>query len=144
MNYLFARNESSGKPREEHTGELDITPRAPIGPFDTSLRWRIAMRTIQGNSGEQEWQTRLMPKIAYPTQLKGHRITPYVADDLFYDYTRDAWNQNRMYVGNAFSLGKFEHTDLGLDIYYMLQHQRGARRDWSSNHVLGVKLSVQF
>ena len=144
LNNLFVRNASSGKPREEHAGELDITPKATVGPFDLSLRWRVALRAAQGSSGEQEWQMRLMPKMAFPTQLAGHKITPYVADDLFYDYTRAAWNQNRVFLGVAVPLGKALGADVGVEVYYMLQSQLGQRHDWNSNHILGTRLSVRF
>ncbi len=144
VNYLFARNASSGKTREEHTGELDITPKATVGPVDASLRWRLALRTIQGSSGEQEWQFRVMPRLAYPTQLAGHKLVPYIADDLFYDYTRDAWNQNRLFLGVSVPLGTSLGADVGVELYYMLQNLLGARRDWSSNQILGTKLNVRF
>jgi len=144
LNYLFVRNESSGKPREEHTGELDITPQATVGPLQASLRGRFALKTIQGSAGEQEWELRVMPKIAYPTQLFGHAVTPYVADDLFYNYTRDAWNQNRLFLGAAIPLGKVHGAGVGLDIYYMLQSQLGQRRDWNSHHIVGTKWHVRF
>ncbi len=42
LNYLYARNESSGKPLQEHTGELDVTPEVDLGPFVFSLRGRQA------------------------------------------------------------------------------------------------------
>lgn len=142
--YLFARNASSGKPLEEHTGELDVTPKMAFTPFELSLRGRLALRTIQRSAGEQEWQFRLMPKLACSTALAGRTLTPYIADDLFYDYTRDAWNQNRFFLGVSVPLGRWAGADLVSDAYYMLQSQLGARRDWSSNHILGTKLSVKF
>ena len=144
MNYLFVRNESSGKPREEHTGELDVTPKTTVGPWQLSVRGRIALKTIQRSAGEQEWQVRLMPKAAYPMQIGGRTITPYVADDVFYEYTRDAWNQNRLFLGVIVPLGKSRGIEVSADGYYMLQHQLGARRDWSSNHILGTKLNVRL
>ena len=144
MNYLFVRNESTGKVREEHTGELDITPKAKMGPFDLSVRGRLALRTIQGSAGEDEWQVRAMPKIAYPTKLSGHPVTPYLADDLFYDFTADAWNQNRAYLGSAIPLWKGNGVEVGIDLYYMIQNLRSVRKDWNSNHILGTKFSIQF
>lgn len=143
LNYLFVRNESSGKPLEEHAGELDVTPKATVGRFNLSVRGRLALRAIQGSSGEQEWQVRLMPKVACPTTLAGHPITPYVADDLFYDYTRDAWNQNRLFLGATIPLGRSRGLEVATDVYYMLQHQLGPR-DWKSNHILGTRVSVRF
>lgn len=145
LNYLFVRNESSGKPLEEHTGELDITPKASAGPWEASVRGRLALRTIQRSAGEQEWQVRLMPKLAYRTTWGGRTLRPYVANDLFYDCTRKAWNQSRLYLGVSVPLGQAAGADVSVEGYYMLQSQLGsARRDWSSNHVLGTKLGVGF
>lgn len=146
LNYLFARNtNTAGKHRDEHTAEVDVTPKATWGPFQVSARGRVALRAIEGSAGEQEYQLRLMPKVAYPTRLFGRRVTPYLADDAFYDYTRDAWTQNRVYLGVAIPLAKTPHLETSVDCYYMLQHQLGSRRgDWNSNHVLGSKWSVKF
>ena len=145
VNYLFARDESSGKPREEHTGELDVTPKASVGPWDLSVRGRAALRTIQRSAGEQEWQLRVMPKVGYRMTFAGRPITPYVADDLFYEYTRDAWNQNRLFLGAVVPLPAPHGVQLNVDAYYMLQSQLGsARGDWSSNHILGTKLVAKF
>ena len=121
-----------------------MTPKARLGPFDLSLRGRIALRSIEHSAGEQEYQIRLMPKIATPTQIVGHKVTPYIADDLFYDYTRDAWNQNRFFVGFVVPLWDSSGVRVSSDFYYMHQVVLGKRRDWSSNHILGTKLSVQF
>lgn len=145
LNYLFARNASSGKSLDEHTGELDLTPKWSWGRVQGSVRGRLALRTIQRSAGEQEYQLRVMPKVAYPTHLLGRRVTPYLANDAFYNYTRDAWNQNRFYVGIAIPLIVSSRVETSVDLYYMLQHQLGSRRgDWSSNHVLGSKWSVKF
>lgn len=145
LNYLFARNASSGKPLDEHTGELDVTPKWSWGPLQGSVRGRLALRTIQRSAGEQEYQLRVMPKVAYPTRILGRRMTPYLADDAFYDYTRDAWNQNRFYLGIVIPLTVSSRVETSMDLYYMLQHQLGSRRnDWSNNHVLGSKWSVRF
>jgi hypothetical protein len=115
-----------------------------MGHLDLSVRGRLALRTIQGSAGEQEYQIRLMPKIAYPIELARHKITPYLANDLFYDYTRDAFNQNRLFLGVALPLGKSFGSDVGVDLYYMLQSQLGKRHDWSSNHILGTKWSMRW
>ncbi len=144
LNHLFVRNESSGKPRDEQTGELDVTPRAVVGPLELSLRGRVALRTIQGSAAEQEFQIRLMPKIAYPTQWAGRKVSPYLANDSFYDYPTDAWNQQRTYLGVVIPLKEWKGVASSIDLYYMAQSQRSARKDWSTNHVLGTKLIVRF
>src|SRR3989338_4673532 len=116
----------------------DTPSKGRWGPFDVSARGRVALRQIQGSAGEQEWQWRIMPKLAYPTKLAGRAITPYVADDLFYDYTRKAFNQNRFFLGVGIPLAAPRGTTLTADLYYMLQSKLGSvRHDWSENHVLG-------
>ena len=89
---------------------------------------------------------RFMPKIAYPTQFSGWKVTPYVADDLFYDYTRDAFNQNRFFLGISLPLkGPIPGAETSVDFYYMNQNQLGAKRhDWSSNQVLGARWGIRF
>lgn len=85
-----------------------------------------------------------MPKIAHPLPFIKQKVMLYVADDLFYDYTRDAWNQGRFFLGATVPLGQSHGAKVSADVYYMLQHQLGKRHDWSSNHILGTKLSVQW
>ena len=144
LNYLFVRNATSGKVLEEHTGELDVTPKWAHGPYEVSVRGRLAMKTIQHSAGEQEWQVRLMPKLAYTTTVAGRKITPYVADDLFYEYTPKAWNQNRVFLGVVTPLGETHGVKTSVDVYYLLQSQRVARDNWRSNHILGTRLIVRF
>ena len=143
LNYLYARNESSGKPLQEHTGELDVTPKVDLGPFLLSLRGRLARRAFEGKS-KREWQIRFKPKIAYPIQLPGRTITPYIADDLYYDFTQAAWNQNRLFLGATVPLGKSTEMKVNVELYYMLQSQRRARKLWITNSILGTKLTVRF
>lgn len=127
-NYLFARNASSGKPRDEHSAELEVTPKVTAGPFDLSLRGRVSLRTIERSAGEQEFQIRLLPKIAYPTQCAGHKVTPYIGNDFFYDFTAEAWNQHRTFLGMVVPLGEWKGITTNIDMYYMIQSQRSARK----------------
>ena len=85
-----------------------------------------------------------MPKLALSTQLAGRTLTPYVSDDIFYDDSRDAWNQHRLALGVSIPWGKAKGVELSTDVYYMLQSRLGSRRDWSSAHVLGTKWAVRF
>ena len=145
VNYLFVRNEnSSGRTLDEHSGELDVTPKGKWGPFDLSLRGRVELRTVQGSAGDQEYRIRLMPNIAYPTEIFGHKVIPYVANDTFYDYTRDAWNQNRAFLGVVVPFKEVRRVRTSVDLYYMNQSLLGARHDRSSNHILGTKFNLQF
>lgn len=145
VNYLFARNETAGgKTKDEHAGEIDVTPKWKWGPVNVSVRGRAEMRQIQGNAGEIEYRVRLSPKAAYPMTFRGHKVIPYAAIDLFYDYTRKAWNQHRDFLGVVIPFWETKKSSLSSDFYYMHQNLLGARRDRSSNHILGTRLIVQF
>jgi hypothetical protein len=115
-----------------------------MGSVTASVRHRLALRAVQGSPGEQEWLLRLMPKLAYPVTIAGRTVTLYLADELYYDWTRDAANQNRLYLGKSLVLGQRGRAATSLDGYYLLRHVRGTEPDWHSEHVLGSKLTVKF
>ncbi|MBI1977696.1 MAG: DUF2490 domain-containing protein [Candidatus Omnitrophica bacterium] len=145
FNYLFARNQPQhGQPLWEHRGELDVTPKLDWGRLNFSVRGRAELRQVQGSSGEAEWRFRIQPGIAYRAKLLGYQFKPYVSNDLYYDVERDAWNQNRLYLGVSFPLGKFKGVRPSMDFYYMLRSQQNIRDDWNSNHIFGTKFSVRM
>ncbi|MBI4367988.1 MAG: DUF2490 domain-containing protein [Candidatus Omnitrophica bacterium] len=145
FNYLFARNQGkSGQPKWEHRGELDVTPNISLGRWNFSVRGRVELRQIQGSSGEEEWRFRIKPGISYHAELFGYHFKPYVENDLFYELERDAWNQNRVYIGASFPLGEAKGIRPSIGFYYMLQSQRSVREDWNSNHIFGTKFSVKL
>lgn len=144
VNYLFVRDESSGKPLEEHRGELDMTPRTTVGDLKLSLRGRMALRTIQGSAGEEEWRFRLKPLVAYPLNITGRAVMASLGTDVFYDDTKHAWNQNRLSIGMGLPVGRVIGSQVNVGLYYMLQHKRSSAGDWGSNHVLGSKLSIKY
>ena len=49
-----------------------------------------------------------------------------------------------IFLGVALPFGKSFGSDVGVDLYYMLQSQLGKRHDWSSNHILGTKWSMRW
>ena len=145
FNYLFARNQPThGQPLWEHRGELDVTPQMSFGRFRFSVRGRTELRQVQGSSGEAEWRFRIQPTISYQVQMFGYQFKPYVSNDLFYDVERDAWNQNRLYLGVSFPLAKLGGFRPRIDFYYMLQSQRSVRDDWNSNHIFGTKFGLRL
>ena len=143
--YLFARNQGTrGQPKWEHSGELDVTPKISLGRFNFSVRGRAELRQVQGSSGEEEWRFRIQPGIVYQAKVFGYQFKPYISSDLFYDVERDAWNQNRAYLGASFPLHQLKSVRTSIDFFYMLQSQRSVRDDWSSNHIFGTKFTVQL
>ena len=144
LNYLYGRSQSaaSGNWLDEHRGELDFVPRTVLGPFILSFRGRLELRSLQSKPGDV-WRGRIMPKLAYPLKFGEHAFTPYLAHDWFYDFENDFWNQNRLYAGSVFPLGRIKDASLKLNLFYMLQSQRKTGGDWGSKHILGSSLAIQ-
>ncbi len=146
VNYFIARTQPlrRGQPLYENRLELDLMPKYAFRSFNFSLRARTELRQVQGSSGEEEWRFRLRPQIAYNTKCFGHKIAPYISDEIFYDVERDAWNQNRMTAGIGIPIGKWKGIGTNLDIYYMLQSNRSVRDEWSSDQIFGTKFTVRL
>ena len=145
FNYVLVRNQGSkGQPKWENRGEIDLTPKVDYGKWNFSVRGRMELRQVEGSSGEEEWRFRIRPGVSYKAKLFGYQFQPYLTNDLFYDLEHDAWNQNRASGGIVFPLRKWKGVHPSIDFYYMLQHQRSVRDDWSSNHIFGTKFSIKL
>ena len=91
-----------------------------------------------------EWRFRLKPQIAWKTELMGHEVKPYVANDAFYDAEKDAWNQNRVYLGVGIPTGEWNRASTSVSVYYIFKSNRDSAGDWNSTSVLGTKLALKF
>ncbi len=66
-------------------------------------------------------------------------ITPFIAEEIFYDTVPNKINQNRFSIGFSKPLSK--NTEL--QIFYLLKSKR-AGRDWNEVNVLGTTLGISF
>lgn len=85
------------------------------------------------------WRYRTQFRGAYTFSVKGHGVTPYLADEIFYETESHAWNQNRFSGGVGVELNKH----LQLTLYYMLKSNR-AGSDWDDAHILGTILAISI
>ena len=76
--------------------------------------------------------------IEFP-KLTTLQLQPYIADEVFINFDREGYNNNRFYAGFEINLTK----TIEADIFYMWQSTRsdGGRKDIN---VLGFKLEIAF
>jgi hypothetical protein len=138
--YRIARSENSaGDWSTEHRLELDITPKFKAGDFNISNRGRFEHRWLE--SAADRWRYRNEFKVAYPTAIGDFKLTPYISEELYYDFEVDKMNLNWAKLGADKKIT--EHLLLG--IFYMHEASRvGTTSEWDTNHYLGTKAVLSF
>ena len=114
----------------EHRFSLDLALRVPL-PAGMTLtdRHRGELRGIDGSLAGR-YRNRLQLERTFV--IRDRRVTPYAADEIFYDGRYHAWNRNRFYAGARLAL----RPRLTLDGYYARQTDGRARPGFL--HIFGV------
>ena len=101
------------------------------------LRDRIELRFCGSDELKVRNRTRL--KASYPVEIAAITLKTYVADEIFYDFKKEALNRNRVYIGAS-----FPWTDkIGGDWYYLLESNE-KDDEWKNYHILGIKTYVKY
>jgi hypothetical protein len=120
----------------EHFLALDITPKVTLATFKISDRNRIMY-----NFNEYIWTYRNRIKIARPFKgiLWGHGLTPFFADEIFYDDDHDEFYDNRAEVG----LGTKLTENVGLELSYI--YRTLEKKDkWIKSQIITSMLNLNF
>ena len=70
------------------------------------------------NSGQKSWRYRNRFQVEHPVGSAKWKLSLFVADEVFYDWTVDRWVRNRIYVGGV----KVFNKHLTQDFYYLRQN----------------------
>lgn len=116
--------------------------------FNITTDWRVKRMTF-GNRCRLEYRDpedtgtfwRLRDKITLSAPVPSGRIsvTPYAANEFFWDFKQDEYNTNRMYLGCK----SVFYRRLQGEIYYMRQSTK--KNDaWIGSHAMGVNLTLKF
>jgi len=136
--YRFGRQQPPGRLHtQEHRFSLDFTARAPFKRgFLISDRNRGELRRINGTDSGR-YRNRL--QLERTLRISEFKVTPYFADEVFYDSRLHLWNRNRIYAGVRVPLN--EH--FGIDAYFLEQHD-ARDRPLNRRHVMGLNLRVDY
>lgn len=121
----------------EHRVCIEATGKWGLGPLKVSDRNRIEQRWFEGGGDGQRYRN--MFKLDWPLAVRNRKITPFVYDEIFYDFVRGDWARNRLCGGVTLALNK--HWTL--ELYCLRQWDRPAS-DWRGRNVLGTALRASF
>jgi len=123
------------------------------GPMNTG--WKLSPSSSgdganSGSSSETDWNIEKLKalkagdgekkiKITRPVIMDGFAFTPYVSEEIFYDFRVGDFNQNRIAVGLSKEIGR----NLGIGLYYMYKSNK-KENSWSGANVLGTKFEIAF
>lgn len=127
---------AKGKHTQENRYYPELTLKLPYKRLVLSNRARLEYRD---RSTGTSWRYRNQFKLAASFYPKKHKVTPYVADEIFADTLTDRFSQNRLTLGAATPL--MNHVEIRL--YYILKSDRLAT-EWSQSHILGTGIDFSF
>ena len=137
LNYrqVFSRNNNDDWVTENRP-HLNVTLMTKLAGLYLEDRSRLEYR--DRNSKKDLWRYRNKFTVEFP-KLTTLQLQPYIADEVFINFDREGYNNNRFYIGSSIKLTK----TIEADIFYMWQSSRsdGGRKDIN---VLGFKLEIAF
>lgn len=127
----------SGIWRSEERWTLEATLKAKLGPFVFKDRNRFEERWLEVGGEQQRYRNSF--RVEFPRKVHAWTITPFVYDELFYDFVAGEMNRNRLAVGVAATISK----NLLVEVYYILQDDK-AGGDWQGRNVLASQIKLTF
>ena len=124
--------------RDDLMPHLTLSSKTPLGPVVLKNRMRL-VRTDKDDSDVDPVQYRHRLDVVSAEGWTSWKLKPYVADEVFYDFTDRDLNQNRAYVGLLFS----PVHRLSFDLYVMREDTKKAN-EWNDILVFGLITRFEF
>ena len=136
LNYKYEREKGEKEWTEEH--RVAIIPIIKLEWMGNkfNIRTRFEHRNLEG---ESKWRWREKLKIKRLIKIGVFEFTPFLSEEIFYDFKVNEFNQNRVATG----ISKMITKNSGIDLYYM---RKNNKRDgaWPGVNILGTKFSLKF
>ena len=136
LNYKYEREKGEKEWTEEHrVAIIPITKLEWMGN-KFNIKTRFEYRSLEG---ESKWKWREKLKIKRLIKIGVFKFTPFLSEEIFYDFKVNEFNQNRVATG----ISKMITKNSGIDLYYM---RKNNKRDgaWLGVNILGTKFSLKF
>ena len=139
LNTLYRRQTSKSKDRQvnENRYVLETGWKTALKKtFGFDWRFRTEIRTFEQDADANHLCFRLYARLTANIKIGELDLKPFVADEPFYDTKRDAFSQNRFYLGSTVPLSdKVEFV-----ISYLRQDLKGR----GTNHILNTGFNLRF
>ncbi|MEZ5347133.1 MAG: DUF2490 domain-containing protein [Pyrinomonadaceae bacterium] len=105
----------------EHRLRIEITGEKKWDKISLSNRNRFERRIRHGRNDSTRYRNKT--KVAFPIKNSngGEIITPFIADEPFYDFAKKEWSRNELSAG----IGKKLSKSASAEFFYMLQNNTG-------------------
>lgn len=139
--YRFIQNKVNGgwDANDVQYIETLIIPKIKLAGFNISDANKVEYRFYANAPDRWVYRNQLM--FAYPTKIGGFEFTPYVSDEIYYDFEVGAANLNWATLGANKKLNKY----ITAGLYYRAETSRvGSSSKWLTNQILGSNVTVDF
>lgn len=136
LNYKFEREKGKRRWTNEHRLEMISIIKWQWSEFSFKLRNRLEYRNIDG---DQNWRSREKIKVTRAVGFDGFYLTPYISEEIFYDFRVGDFNQNRVSIG----VSKKIISGLEMSIYYLFKSNKRSGK-WTHANVLGTEFVIVF
>jgi hypothetical protein len=116
---------------------LNAAVKTKVHGFTVVDRSRLEYRMPEDVSDFWRYRQKLI--IMSPVTFTPLKIQPYTADEVFYSFNGQGFNQQRLYGGVYIPL----HEKVRLELFYIWKLDK-ADHDWQTTNVLGSWIYVQF
>ncbi|HZE72950.1 MAG TPA: DUF2490 domain-containing protein [Pyrinomonadaceae bacterium] len=135
--YLHIRTQPfAGTHVYENRLNLAGTLRFPLGHFTVSDRNLFERRLRHPGGDSTRYRNRL--QIDHPVKLGDVKLNVFAADEVFYDWSFNAWVRNRFSAG----ISKAWNKQLTTDLYYLRQNDGHSRP--GDLHVIGTTFRIRL
>lgn len=136
--YYVAEQKTKNKKAFEHRLRFGVTATKKWSKVELSTRGRVEHRIK--NSTDDGTRFRNKTKVAFPIRHNDGEelVTPFVANEPFYDFNKKEWNRNEFSTG----ISKKLNSKLSGEFFYLLQSNKG--NTLKRVNVFGVNLKVNL
>ncbi len=139
--YRFIQNKVKGEwdNNDVQFIEMIAIPKIKLGGFNISDANKAEYRFYE--NAPNRWVYRNLLTFAYPTKIGGFEFTPYVSDEIYYDFEVGKVNLNWATLGANKKINKY----LTLGLYYRAETSRvDSSSEWLTNQILGSNVTIDF
>jgi len=116
----------------------ELVLRGKFGPITIAGRNRFEFRIFPDDF---RYRNRTRVKISHKFKKKPVSFTLFMFDEIFIETDGRGFNENRLAAGNGFGFLK-DHVVFSL--FYQMQRKKSSSGVWSTNHILGTYLTLNY
>jgi len=134
--YRWERRDEDNSWTTENRFLVPLTLKWTMKEWAIQLRNQLEYRDLEDD--QDRWRIRERITVKRPVQVGQLSVVPFASEEVFYDFTAEQMNQNRVAAGLSVPWRK----RMTLTVFYMNKAERDG--DWSSVNVLGTEVAFRF